>query len=147
MVKSFWFFNCFPVHTQKSLPINHPPDFKGAVHRHVHIFANKYIITDTGRYFVNHKLSFLGQSKIKSTRGTSDTSYIFFSIWFFLRDVWPVYRTGAGIKWMFTSPFFFIKELETRSVYSRFIAFCISAWRSRLEPVIIEPVEYRCIRR
>ena len=62
---------------------------------------------------------------------------------------------------------FFIKELETRSVYSRFIAFCISAWRSRLEPVIIEPaiiepaiiepaiiepviiepVEYRCIRR
>lgn len=156
MVKSFWFFNCFPVHTQKSLPINHPPDFKGAVHRHVHIFANKYIITDTGRYFVNHKLSFLGQSKIKSTRGTSDTSYIFFSIWFFLRDVWPVYRTGAGIKWKFTSPFF-IKELETRSVYSRFIAFCISAWRSRLEPVIIEPaiiepviiepVEYRCIRR
>lgn len=52
---------------------------------------------------------------------------------------------------------FFIKELETRIVYSRFIAFCISAWRSRLEPVIIEPaiiepviiepVEYRCIRR
>lgn len=147
MVKSFWFFNCFPVHTQKSLPINHPPDFKGAVHRHVHIFANKYIITDTGRYFVNHKLSFLGQSKIKSTRGTSDTSFIFFFNLIFL---------ARCLTWMFTSPFF-IKELETRSVYSRFIAFCISAWRSRLEPVIIEPaiiepviiepVEYRCIRR
>ena len=156
MVKSFWFFNCFPVHTQKSLPINHPPDFKGAVHRHVHIFANKYIITDTGRYFVNHKLSFLGQSKIKSTRGTSDASFIFFSIWFFLRE------SDLSIELELVSSecsllLFFIKELETRSVYSRFIAFCISAWRSRLEPVIIEPatiepviiepVEYRCIRR